>query len=253
MLRMLSSTLALSTLLFSFFAHAGFFDSLKNDALKQLQQTTLVAPSASTATALLSETDIIAGLKQALEKGAKLAVDNLGTEDGFLANADVKVPIPESLQPITSALKMLGQQALIDDFQLSLNRAAEKAVPEAASIFSDTISNMSIEDASSILKGSDNAATEYFRQNSSEQLINAFLPIVKEATNSSGVASSYKLLVDNLGSMSSLLGTSPPDLDTFVAQKAIDGLFIRIAEQEKLIRENPAARTTDLLKQVFTQ
>jgi len=139
-----------------------------------------------------------------------------------------------------------------------LNKAAETAAPEAAAIFSSVIQQMSIDDAANILKGPDNAATEYFKQHSSSQLIEKLLPIVKQATNSAGVTASYKQLVANSGSLTSTLNsflgadTVDLDLDNFVTQKAIDGLFLRIAEQEKLIRENPAARTTDLLKKVFT-
>ena len=165
---------------------------------------------------------------------------------------DVKVPIPSSLQPIASSLEMLGQGRLVDSFQATLNKAAEQAAPEAATIFANTIQNMSIDDAAQILNGSDTAATDYFKQHSSEQLLNKFLPIVKQSTDSAGVTASYKQLIANSGSIGQLVSSQTPDLDTFVAQKAVDAMFLRIAEQEKLIRENPAARTTDLLKKVFT-
>jgi hypothetical protein len=237
----------LSLFAFSGITSAGFLDFVKD-----IDATKLVTPTTSKLSPSLSNEDIISGLKQALEKGTKIAVDNLGADGGFLNHADVKLPIPDSLQPIASSLNMLGQSSLVDSFQATLNQAAEQAAKEAAPIFSNTIQQMSIDDAANILNGPDNAATEYFKEHSSSQLIEKFLPIVKQATDSAGVTASYKQLVSGVGSLSSLVSSQAPDLDAFVAQKAVDGLFLRIAEQEKLIRENPMARTTDLLKKVFT-
>jgi hypothetical protein len=125
-------------------------------------------------------------------------------------------------------------------------------VPGAAKIFTNTIQQMSIEDGASILNDPDNAATEYFKQHSADQLIEKFLPIVKQATDTAGVTASYKQLINSSGTLSNLAASQAPDLDNFVAQKAVDGLFLRIVEQEKLIRENLPARTTDLFKKVFT-
>lgn len=228
-------------------SHAGFLDFIKD-----IDTTKLTLPSADQIPTGLSNGDMVSGLKQALEKGTTVAIKNLGAEGGFLNHTDVKIPIPTALQPIASSLKMLGQGDLVDGFQNTLNKAAEKAAPEAAAIFSNTIQQMSIDDAASIIKGPDNAATEYFKQHSSAQLLEKFLPTVKQATENAGVTASYKQLVSSAGGFSGLIASQAPDLDSFVAQKAIDGLFLRIAEQEKLIRENPAARTTDLLKKVFT-
>jgi uncharacterized protein DUF4197 len=132
-----------------------------------------------------------------------------------------------------------------------MNRAAEKAVPDAASIFADTVKKMSIADARKILQRGDNAATLYFRKHSGEQLKQLFLPIVKNATNATGVTSSYKKMVKKMGFLSSYIDTSKLDLDDYVTEKTMDGLFLMIALEEKKIRENPVQRGTDLLKKVF--
>ncbi|PHR50349.1 DUF4197 domain-containing protein [Cycloclasticus sp.] len=243
----LKQTTFIIALLTTPLVNAGLFDFIKD-----IDTSKLSIPTSSQLPANLSQTDVIAGLKEALKKGTTVAVNNLSQEGGFLNHEDVKVPIPSSLQPIASSLEMLGQGHLVDSFQATLNKAAEQAAPEAATIFANTIQNMSIDDAAQILNGSDTAATDYFKQHSSEQLLNKFLPIVKQSTDSAGVTSSYKQLIANSGSIGQLVSSQTPDLDTFVAQKAVDAMFLRIAEQEKLIRENPAARTTDLLKKVFT-
>ena len=237
-------------LISSSIAGAGFFDIIKD-----IDPSKLTLPAATTTqlASSLSNTDITSALKQALEKGAIAAVDNLSADGGFLNHADVKIPIPSSLQPIASSLRMLGQGHIVDNFQTTLNKAAEEAAPEAAAIFSDAIQDMSIEDAKTILNGPDNAGTEYFRKHSSDRLLERFLPIVKQATNTAGTTASFKQLMASAGSLAGLTGTQTPDIDSFVAQKAVDAMFLRIAEQEKLIRENPAARTTDLLQKVFTQ
>ena len=242
----LKQTMFIIALLTTPIVNAGFLDFIKD-----IDTSKISIPTSSQLPANLSQADVIAGLKQALEKGAAIAVENLSTEGGFLNHADVKVPIPSRLQPIASSLEMLGQGGLVDSFQATLNRAAEQAAPEAAAIFSSTIQKMSIDDAAKILQGPDNAATEYFKQHSTDQLLEKFLPIVKKATDNAGVTASYKQLLANSGSLGNLLTSQSADLDTFVAQKAVDAMFLRIAEQEKLIRENPAARTTDLLKKVF--
>jgi len=247
MSHMLKQTVLAYALLSSSFAHAGFLDFIKD-----IDTSKLTSSTAASLPANLSNAEVVSGLKQALKKGTSFAVDNLSSEGGFLNQPDVKIPIPASLKPIASSLEMIGQNSLVENFQTTLNKAAEQAVPEAAAIFADTIQNMSIEEAANILKGPENAATEYFKKRSSEQLLEKFLPIVKQATNNAGVTASYKQLIAHTGSFGNFISSQSPDIDNFVAQKAVDALFLRIAEQEKLIRENPAARTTDLLKKVFT-
>ena len=200
----------------------------------------------------LSQADVVSGLKEALIKGSQSAVTTLGKENGFFANPKLRIPMPEKLQTVETALRKLKQDKIADEFVLSMNRAAEKAVPKAMSIFSNAIKTMSIDDAYGILQGPDNAATEYLKKTSGSQLQQQFLPIVKQATNNVGVTENYKALIDNLGMMSKLIDVESLDLDKYVTDKAVNGLFSLVANEEKLIRADPAARTTDLLKKVFS-
>jgi hypothetical protein len=201
----------------------------------------------------LSNNEIVSGLKEALIKGSRTAVNVLGKENGFLKHPQLKIPMPVKLQTVESGLRKLGQDKFADQFVLSINRAAEQATPKAMSIFSNTIRSMSIEDAYSILKGSDNAATEYLKKKDGKRLQQEFLPIVKQATNRVGVTESYKALIDNLGMMSKFIDIESLDLDKYVTDKAIAGLFSLFADEEKLIRDNPAARTSELLKKIFSK
>lgn len=204
----------------------------------------------------LSQDQMVGGLKEALGKGVQQAVASLGKTDGFLKDVNVKIPMPESLQKVEKALRTLRQDKLADEFVTTMNRAAEQAVPEAAAVLGDSVKQMSIADAKSVLTGTNNAATQYFRRTSETNLHARFLPIVKAATEKTGVTGAYKRMTDQAGGGlgglgGSLLGKQAPDLDDYVTRKTLDGLFIKIAEQEKMIRENPAARTTDLLQKVF--
>lgn len=222
-----------------------FLDVFKEESSKILDTSDI-------GNSLLSNDEIVSGLKEALIKGSQSAVNMLGKEDGFLAHPQLKIPMPEKLQAVESGLRKLGQDKIADQFVLSMNRAAEAATSKAMSIFSNTIKSMSIEDAYAILKGSDSAATEYLREKGGKQLQQEFLPIVKQATNSVGVTEKYKALIDNLGMLSKFIDVESLDLDKYVTDKAMEGLFSLVANEEKLIRDNPAARTTDLLKKVFS-
>ncbi len=207
----------------------------------------------------LSQDQMVSGLKEALGKGVQQAVGSLGKQDGFLKDAGVKIPMPESLQNVEKTVRRLRQDKLADEFVTTMNRAAEQAVPEAAAVLGDSVRQLSIADARSILTGTNNAATQYFRRTSETNLHARFLPIVKTATEKAGVTGAYKRMTDKAGGGlgglggfgGNLLGKEMPDLDSYVTRKALDGLFLKIAEQEKQIRENPVARTTDLLRKVF--
>ncbi|NTV94112.1 MAG: DUF4197 domain-containing protein [Thiobacillus sp.] len=225
------------------------------DVLKSVLETntgasTATATAAAPGTALTTD-EVVRGLKEALAKGAQGAVTKLGKEGGFMNNAAVKIPMPESLAKIDKTLRKLGQDKYADQFVATMNQAAEKAVPEAAGILADTIRDMTLEDAQGILKGPDDAATQYFRKKSEAKLMERFKPIVTQATDQAGVTSSYKKMVKKAGPLVSLLGAGSEDLDGYVTQKSLDGLFKMVAEEEKAIRANPVARTTDLLKKVF--
>jgi hypothetical protein len=208
------------------------------------------ASALDSAVAALGNEDVVKGLKEALSKGARQAVTDLGKDGGFLNNLDVKIPMPSELQKVEKLLRSFGQEKYADQFVATLNHAAEKAVPEAATILADTITQMSLQDAQSILKGPDDAATQYFRKTSDAKLKERFLPIVQAATNDAGVTAAYKKLIQKAGGAARFMGGAT-DLDGYVESKATDGLFKMIAAEEKRIRVNPVARTTDLLKKVF--
>lgn len=199
----------------------------------------------------LTNDEMVSGLKEALGKGTQYAVEQLGQEGGFLDNSKVRIPMPESLQWVESSLRTLRQDALADEFVETMNHAAERAVPEAAAIFGDAISRMTIEDAQNILSGPDDAATQYFRDNTEDALTDKMRPIVEEATAKTGVTSAYKNMTAQAGGLAGLMGGDATDLDGYVTGKTLDGLFLVIAEEEKKIRENPLARSSDLLKKVF--
>lgn len=218
--------------------------------LKQVTPPQGAAPAAP-AGGVLSQEEIARGLKEALAKGAQRAIAELGKPGGYLDNAKVRIPIPERLQGMERAARALGQGRVVDEFVTSLNRAAEQAVPEAAAIFAEAIQQMTLEDARAILKGPDDAATQYFRQRAEARLGERFRPIVSAATDRAGVTAAYKRLARKAGPMTQMLGLPAEDLDGYVTAKALDGLFLMIAAEEKRIRENPVARTSELLKKVF--
>ncbi|MEN8167262.1 MAG: DUF4197 domain-containing protein [Pseudomonadota bacterium] len=203
--------------------------------------------------AALSNSEIISGLKEALAKGVETSINTLGRTDGFLADELVRIAMPDSLKSVEKIARQTGQGEYVDEFVTTLNRAAEQAVPEAAVILGNGIRDMSVGDAKAILNGPDNAATEYFRKGSEAKLAEQFLPIVQQATGKAGVTSAYKSLMGQAGGLlGGFLNTEAMDLDKYVTDKAMDGLFKYIAIQEQQIRENPTARTTDLLKKVFS-
>jgi hypothetical protein len=208
-------------------------------------------PSLAGATTSVTETEMVRGLKEALSKGVSHAVSQLGKDGGFLNNAEVKIPMPEKIQSVERTLRMLGQGAKVDEFVATMNHAAEKAVPEAAAVFAGAITNMTVADAKSTVSGPPDAATQYFRKTGEASLAQKTLPIIKAATEHVGVTASYKNLVQSAGPAAQLLGKDAGDIDGYINQKALDGVFKMIAAEEKQIRENPAARTTDLLKHVF--
>lgn len=224
--------------------HAGLSDLL--DALKGG-----VTGESTGAAGTLSNEDMVAGLKEALGQGTQFAVDQLGRDGGFLDNARVRIPMPKSLAWVEKSLRVLHQDRLADEFVASMNHAAERAVPEAASIFGDAIRQMSLEDARGILSGPDDAATQYFRRTTSAALTRKLRPIVEQATARAGVTASYKNMMSKAGGLTSLLSQDATDLDGYVTDKTLDGLFLMVAEEEKRIRENPLARSSELLRKVF--
>lgn len=221
------------------------------DKLLKKAQEAQGKPTADAVASALTDDEVIRGLKEALGKGAQQAVAKLGKDGGFLNDLNVKIPLPNELKKVEKLLRTLKQDKYADEFVATMNHAAERAVPEAASLLNDTIQKMSLEDARAILKGPDDAATQFFRKQNEAKLKERFLPIVKQATDQAGVTSAYKKLMDKAGPASSLLGKQATDVDGYVTDKAMDGLFKMIASEEQAIRQNPVSRTTDLLKKVF--
>lgn len=197
----------------------------------------------------LGEQEIAQGLKEALAVGTERAVHRIGTVDGFWRNASIVIPLPDQLKRVEKTLRTLGQGRSVDEFHLSLNRAAEAAVPEAAAIFGTAIRGMTLADARQILNGPNNAATEYFRGKTLPALSARFKPIVTKATASVGATRKYKDLAAKVSKVSSSFQLQ--DLDAYVTDRALVGLFVTLANEELKIRQDPAARTTELLKRVF--
>jgi hypothetical protein len=246
---------ALVILAIDFSARAGLLNSL---------ESAVGSTNSAAVISALPQDQIASGLKEALGKGVQHAVASLGHHDGFLTNLNVKIPLPGKLQSVEKVLEAAGQSQVVDEFIASMNHAAEQAVPVAASVFGDSIQQMTIADAKAILSSTNDAATQYFRRTTQTNLYAKFYPLVQKATDSVGVTSYYKEMMGKFSSAGSLgdslggmFGKKSPvnfqasDIDAYVTNKAMDGLFKMVAEEEKNIRANPMARTTDLLKQVF--
>jgi hypothetical protein len=212
-----------------------------------------------TGTSNLSERDATGGIKEALAQGVDRSIRQLGKEDGFFRDQAVKILVPEKLRRAADLARQLGAGKKVDAFELSMNRAAEKAVPAAATILGDSVRQMTLQDAIGLVRGGDTSATDFFRRTSEDKLYQSFRPIVEKQTAAVGVTQKYKDFTKKAGGSAlagALLGDSGSgntraDLDDYVTREAIDGLFHVIAEQEKQIRRNPASRTTDLLRRVF--
>ncbi|MFY0482966.1 DUF4197 domain-containing protein [Flavobacterium sp. PLA-1-15] len=204
----------------------------------------------STVTGTNSNVDIGAGLKEALNKGITEQVSKLTATDGFYKNEAVKILMPEELQKVDKALRKIGMSSLADEGIKSLNRAAEVAVKEATPIFVSAIKNMSITDAKNILLGNDNAATTYLESSTSTALYSKFNPVVKESIGKVGADVVWAKIIDKYNAIP-LVSKVNPDINDYVTNKAMDGVFTMIAVEEKDIRTNLNARTSDLLKKVF--
>lgn len=198
----------------------------------------------------LTNRDVVAGLKEALNKGATNAVGNLGKVDGFFGNDRVKIPLPDSMKKVDQTLRNIGMGQYADELVLTMNRAAEAAVPEAKTLLINAVKEMSVQDAKGILSGGDTAATDYFRGKTSHKLSAKFLPIVQQATAQVGVAQKYNQLAGNAARLG-LLDESQVNLENYITQKALAGLFLMIADEEKAMRANPLEQGSKLLNKVF--
>jgi hypothetical protein len=198
----------------------------------------------------LSDAKIGSGLKDALKVGTENAVNLTGRADGYFANQAIKILMPQKLRTLDSGLRAVGYGPKVDEFVLSMNRAAEQAAPHAKKIFWDAVGEMTFDDARKILNGPQTAATDYFKAKTTDKLTAAFRPIVDQSMSQVGVTRQYKELVGRAQAIP-FMKMESLDLDSYVTGKALDGLFYVVGQEEIKIRTNPAARTTDLLKEVF--
>jgi hypothetical protein len=198
----------------------------------------------------ISNTDATSGLRAALDKGTQAAVASLGKTDGFLGNNAVKILLPDSLKRYEKTMRQFGMGKYADELVTTMNRAAEAAVPEAKSLFVDSVKKMSVQDAKGILTGGNTSATDYFKRTMSEPLRAKFAPIVAESTKKVRVAEKYNEFAGQ-GAKYGLVKKEDANLDGYITQKTLDGLFYMVGEEEKKIRANPLGAGSDIIKKVF--
>jgi hypothetical protein len=198
----------------------------------------------------ITDRDAINALKDALQRGARAAVEQLGRENGFYEDARVRIPLPESLRRAEKNMRRFGMARHADELILALNRAAEAAVPEAQQLFVDAVKRMSVQDAKGILTGGETAGTAYFRRTTAAALERKFRPIVSRATAQVGVAQKYNEYA-RYGVRAGLVRAEDANLDDYVTQKALDGLYFMIAEEERKIRKDPVGTASSIIKKVF--
>lgn len=206
----------------------------------------------SPAAAGLEVAEVAEGLKQALAQGAGKAVSELGRTDGFWKRDAVRIRLPSVVQQSQAILSAAGFDTQVEQFRLTLNRAAETATAEVGDVVTTTIEQMSLQDAWGILQGADDAATQYLRDTAGTALYERILPVVTNATSQTGVTQAYKNMIARSGPVADMLGAGNLDLDDHVTRGTLDGLYHVVAQEEARIRENPAARTTELLEKVFS-
>lgn len=198
----------------------------------------------------LSQQDAAGGLKDALTQGAKVAVQQLGKPGGFSNNPEVRIELPGKLGKAAKTMKMMGMGDQVEQLETSLNKAAEAAVPQAQALLVDAVKKMTVQDAKGILTGPQDSATQYLNKTSREQLRAKFLPIVKKATDQVGLAQQYNSFAGQAASFG-VVDAKSANIESYVTEEALDGLFKMIAEQEASIRQNPAGAATSLAKKVF--
>jgi len=257
-----------SILICSSISYAFDFNALTKDVVKNITDTT---PKQEQTMSSISENTVSNGLKQALKVGVDYAVKNLGAQNGYLNNQEVKIPLPENLQKAETIIRKVGGEKVANNLINSMNSAATNAAPKTAEIFVNAIDKMSLEDAKKILAGDENAATNYFKENTSEALRKMIKPIVIKTMEENSVTKYYDTfntyykeygkdyvenssvmnLAKSFGADKYIPSSSDENLDDYVTSKAIDGLFKMIAQKEASIRQNPVEQTTSLLKKVF--
>ncbi|MCC2657192.1 MAG: hypothetical protein K0Q76_2300 [Panacagrimonas sp.] len=216
---------------------------MAQQAMEQMAQS----PQASQ----LADAEIVQGLREALAKGTRSAVLELGKADGFWASDRFRIPLPKTITKADTLLRAGGYGPQIDELHLSFNRAAEQSVPIAADVFAQAVQKLTIADARNILSGAPDAATEYFRKATGETLALQFKPLVAKVTAGSGLVQQYDRMIASAGPLAAALAGQKADVNDYVTRKALNRLFLRVADEEKAIRSNPAARTSEILKKVF--
>lgn len=243
--------LLLVTTMLTTTSQAGWNDLLKQVEEKAPDLLNSLAGQDSSDNFDLSSDELVAGLKEALKVGTARAVSAVSATDGYFGNPKIRIPLPDELQMAGNLLRKFGLDSTVDRFEESMNRAAEKAAPQAKESFLKALEQMTIDDAKKIYQGEDDAATRYFEDHTRTELREAFKPIIEDSMASVGVTRYYRQLVEK-AKQYPLVGNLDLDLEKHVTNKALDGLFTTLAAEEKAIRENPTARTTELLKKVFT-
>ncbi len=216
------------------------------------QELQSILNGAGTSTALSNE-EVVAGLKEALRTGAERSVAKASATDGFMGDARIRIPFPPEATKVKNTLSDLGMRQPVEDFERTLNRAAEQAAKEAVPVFVEAITSMTIQDGFNLLRGGENAATNFLRDRTSASLRARFEPVVAQATREVALTSYWQPLASAYNTATLFTGGTAvdPDLNAYVTTKAMDGLFLLLAEEERKIRVDPLARTTDLLRKVF--
>ena len=231
-------------------ANALDFGTLKDAIKSSGNSSTTTSTNSGAGVGSLSNDEASGGLKEALTQGVGKAVATLGAADGFLGNKDVKIPLPKSLKKIEKAMKLGGMGKQSDELVLKMNRAAEAAVPEAKVLLVDSVKQMTLADARAILTGPNDAATQYFKRTTSAKMSEKFLPIVTKATENVQLAASYNKYAE-MGSKFGVVKKEDANIEQYVTNKALDGVYLMIAKEEAAIRTNPLGQASSLLKKVF--
>ncbi len=219
--------------------------------LAQADFSALLQKAGLSTKSTLNDSKIGQGIKEALKVGIDKTVEKTSRKDGYFADPQIKIPVPERLKMMDSLLRKTGFGSKMDEMVLSMNRAAETAAPHAKNIFVESIAAMSVEDARQIWKGSDTAATDFFRAKSSPELQKIYKPLVTQSMSQYQVTQKYQALILKYNALPLAQKFKAPEIEQYVTEKALDGLFKVLGQQEKLIRRDPAARVTSLLKEVF--
>ncbi len=245
--------LVLSVALGSYNAQAQWYKSILNSVSSSSEEEESSSSAVGSILSSLSEDKASAGIKEALIKGIEKGVKELSATDGYYGNPLVRIAFPEELQRVESTLRAAGFGSLADKGVQLLNRAAEDAASTATNIFVSSVKGMTIEDAVQIVAGKENAATNYLKKHTTNELTAAFSPIVEESLGKVNAPKYWNNLITKYNSLPLVRNQVEPDLTKYVTEKAIEGMFVKVAEEEKLIREDPAGRTSDILEEVFNR